>query len=123
MDFNITAAVWLGGRFYRLINKLYAGTDRYFLEQEFDVFVTQTHTTMTYTQADTEVGVGAMDSIQATDVECIQTHRVIRTCRNDSRKRFARSAVLCVHFGGRRPGRACFFTLNFGGPVDRRIFA
>ncbi len=31
MDFNITAAVWLGGRFYRLINKLYAGTDRYFL--------------------------------------------------------------------------------------------
>ena len=123
MDFNITAAVWLGGRFYRLINKLYASTDRHFLEQEFDVFVTQTHTTMTYAQADTEVGVGAMDCVQATDVECIQTHRVIRTCRNDSRKRFARSAVLCVHFGGRRPGRACFFTLNFGGPVDRRVFA
>ena len=85
MDFNITAAVWLGGRFYRLINKLHASTDRHFLEQEFNVFVTQTHTAMTYTQADTEVGVGAMDSVQATDVECIQTHRVIRASRHNRR--------------------------------------
>ncbi|SBL71938.1 Uncharacterised protein [Klebsiella oxytoca] len=122
MNFNEAAAVWLSRRFYRLIDKLNAGADRHVFEQEFDVVVTQTHAAVADAQADTKVGVGAVNGVQAADIQGVQAHRVIRTGRNNRWQRFASRAVFRMHFGGRGPGRTGFFTLNFGDPVDRRVF-
>ena len=46
MYFDVTATVWFGSGFYRLIDKLYAGADWHIFKQEFDVVVTQTHATV-----------------------------------------------------------------------------
>ena len=43
MYLDVTAAVWFGRGFYRLINELYTGADRHIFKQEFDVVVTQTY--------------------------------------------------------------------------------
>ena len=77
---------------------------------------------MAYAQADTEVGVCTVDGIQTTNVQRVQTHRVIRAGRHNGWQRFTGSNVLSVHFGGRRPGWARFLTLHFGGPVQRGVF-
>ncbi|VFS62575.1 Uncharacterised protein [Kluyvera cryocrescens] len=72
MNLNEAAAIWLGGCFHWLINKLYAGAHWHVLEQEFDVFVTQTYAAVAYAQADTEVGVSTVDSIQTANVQRVQ---------------------------------------------------
>ena len=122
MHLDITAAIRFGGRFYRLIDKLYAGADRHVLKQEFDVIVAQTYAAVAYAQADTEVSVGAVDGVQTTDIQRVQAHRVIRTSRYDGRQRVAGGSVFRMHLGGRRPGRAGLLTFDFSSPVDRRIF-
>ena len=122
MNLDVTAAVRLGGGFYRLIDKLHAGADRHVLKQEFDVIVAQTYAAMAHAQADAEVSVGTVDGVQTADIQRVQAHRVIRTGRYDGWQRVAGGGVFSMHFGGRCPGRAGLLAFDFGGPVDRRIF-
>ncbi|BFO08083.1 hypothetical protein GGER_05930 [Serratia rubidaea] len=123
MHFQITAAVRLDRGFHRLIDKLYARADRHVIEQVFDIVGAQAHAAVADAQADAEVGISAVDRVQATDIQRIQPHRVIRAGREHRRQDFPFRRVLFTHFGGRRPGRAVLLALYTGDPVHRRVFA
>ncbi len=77
---------------------------------------------MAHAQADAEVGVGAVNRIETTNVKRVKAHWVIRACREHRWQRFAASRVVRMHTFGWRPGRAIFLTFYRGSPADRRIF-
>ena len=73
------ATIRFSGRFDGTIDKLHTRAYRHVIEQVFNIIVAQADAALADAQTNTKVGISAMNSVQLTNVDRIQPHRVILT--------------------------------------------
>ncbi|MNN77529.1 hypothetical protein D3C81_1940000 [compost metagenome] len=85
MNFNPAATVWLSAVFNRQVDKLNPRSHRHGIKQVFNIVIAQANTALADPQPNSEISIGAVNSVQLANINGVQPHRIFRPGRNKRR--------------------------------------